>query len=109
MILGSDEFINKDFLIQFDIIDSNELFHYGVFNFIIQEKIYPAHGTNWTLNLISEYMIGLLKFNDCDFYYSLCDDSNADFLFKDAVISRLGYFYDNPDDRYSHEQMKKIS
>ncbi|KGQ69429.1 hypothetical protein OA57_11675 [Chelonobacter oris] len=107
MILGDDEFINKDFLIQFDIIDNNGFFYYGVFNLIIQEKIYPAYGTNWTLNLISEYMSGLLKFNDSDFYYSLCDDLSADFLFKEAVTSRLGYFYDNPEDIYSHEQMKK--
>ncbi|TNH10882.1 hypothetical protein FIA56_11900, partial [Testudinibacter sp. TR-2022] len=97
MIFGYDEFPDKNFLVHIDILEKDNSFLYGAFNLIFQEKIYPALGTGWTINLIVEYMAGLLQFSEDEFYYENSDILDGGELFKEAVMSRLGYFYDNPD------------
>ncbi|TNH11277.1 hypothetical protein FIA56_11495, partial [Testudinibacter sp. TR-2022] len=97
MIFGYDEFPDKNFLVHIDILEKDNSFLYGAFNLIFQEKIYPALGTGWTINLIVEYMAGLLQFSEDEFYYENSDILDGEELFKEAVMSRFGYFYDNLD------------
>lgn len=96
-----------EFFIQFDILEKVDRFTYGIFNFILNEKLYPAKGTNWTLNLIAEYMSAFLDYSDDDFFYLESDFFDAKTLFREAVISRLGYFYDDPDNILDKEEMIK--
>lgn len=98
---------NLDFFIQFDILEKVDDFIYGVFNFILNENLYPARGTNWTLSLIAEYMSAFLDTKETDFFYLDSEFLDGETLFKEAVFSRLGYFYDNPDDILNEEEMKK--
>ncbi|MGV6988179.1 hypothetical protein ACWA5Z_04145 [Testudinibacter sp. P80/BLE/0925] len=107
MIFGYDEFPDKKFLVHIDILEKDNSFLYGAFNFIFQEKIYPAFGTGWTINLITEYMAGLLQFSEGEFYYENSDILDGRELFKEAVISRLGYFYDTPHQIIPDDDFKK--
>lgn len=107
MIFGYENSSNKDFLVYIDILEKDNCFLYGIFNFIFQEKIYPAFGTGWTINHIVEYMTGLLQATEDDFYYKNSDTLDGASLFKEAVISRLGYFYDNPDKVIPENELKK--
>lgn len=107
MIFGQAEFPDKSFLIHLDVLEKQERFLYGAFNFIIQEKWYPAYGTGWTINLIVEYMSSLLHIDESEFYYQDSDELGGEALFQEAVISRLGYFYNNPDSVMEIDDFKR--
>lgn len=105
MIYGS---YNQPFQIHIDKISAipEEKWVYGAFNFIIDEKFYPGKGTNWTLNIIIDWLKSFLSEDLNDYCMLDCENENAEYLFKQATISRLGYYYDDPDKILSQEELK---
>lgn len=90
---------NQPFQIHIDKLASEDIggWVYGAFNLIIDGKFYPGKEVNWTLNVIVDWMKSFLNENLDDFYMDGCDSENAEFLFKEAIVSRIGYYYDNPE------------
>lgn len=96
MIFGD---YNQPFQIHIDKILSEQgsKWVYGAFNLVIDGRFYPGKEINWTLNIIVDWLKSFLNENIDDFYMENCEKKEAFPLFKDAVVSRLGYYYDEPE------------
>lgn len=59
MIIGNPQ----EFGIHFEVFETSEYWKFGLFNFILDDKLVPGFGTNWTLNTL----FAQLKFTREDF------------------------------------------
>ena len=101
---------NQSFQIHIDkmITTEDEKWVYGAFNLIIDGTFYPGKELHWTINVIVDWLKTLLDKPISDFYMPECETAEPDFLFKEAVISRLGYFYKEPNNILSLKDKENL-
>lgn len=81
---------------------------YGAFNFIIDGVFYPGREIHWTLNIAIDWLKSLLGVPEHKLYLKGCEKLDYRELFRNAVISRIGYFYNTPDVYLDEKERKKL-
>lgn len=97
----------KNFQIHIDKMITNGKWQYGAFNLVIDEIFYPGRNTFWTLNIIRDCLESFLEQDLLNFEMEDCEIKTPETLFKDAVISRIGYYYDNIDDVMTKDEISR--
>ncbi|WP_424410424.1 Imm42 family immunity protein [Pasteurella sp. PK-2025] len=86
----------------------DEKWVYGAFNLIIDGYFYPGKEINWTLNMIINWLKSFLDEDINEYDMRNCEEHSAEYLFREAVISRIGYYYDEPEKKISLEEITQI-